>query len=90
MILCTTCLFAVSSPQQLLMVRFSEGGELMGGAMVQIGFNLGNAIGAWAGGLTINEADPFTYHYPAAVGAAFIALGVISYFILCHKYEKKN
>lgn len=90
MILCTTCLFAVSSPQQLLMVRFSEGGELMGGAMVQIGFNLGNAIGAWAGGLTINEANPFTYHYPAVVGASFVAMGVVSYFILCHKYERNS
>ncbi|MDO5442253.1 MAG: MFS transporter [Bacteroidia bacterium] len=90
MILCTACLFAVSLPQQLLMVRFSKGGELLGGAMVQIGFNLGNAIGAWAGGLAINEADPFTYHYPAAVGAVLCASGVAAYFIFCHKYEKRR
>lgn len=87
MVVCTACLFAVSLPQQLLTVRFSKGGELLGGAMVQIGFNLGNAIGAWAGGLVINEADPFTYHYPAAVGAVLCASGVVSYFIFCRKYE---
>lgn len=88
MVLCTACLFAVSSPQQLLMIKFSEGGELMGGAMVQIAFNLGNAIGAWAGGLPIDEAVPQTYHYPAATGACLAALGVVCYFIFCNKYEK--
>ncbi len=88
MVLCTACLFAISLPQQVLMVKFSEGGELMGGAMIQIGFNLGNAIGAWAGGMTINEMEPFTYHYPAAIGAVFIALGAALYFVLCRKYGK--
>lgn len=88
MIFTTACLFAVSAPQQLLLLRYSQGGELMGGAMVQIGFNLGNAIGAWAGGLVINEASPVTYHYPALVGAAFAAVGVAGYFIFCHRYER--
>lgn len=47
------CLFALSSPMQLLLLEYSPGGELMGGAMVQIAFNLGNAIGAFAGGAAI-------------------------------------
>lgn len=89
MIICVACLFAVSSPQQLLLLRFSRGGELMGGAMVQIAFNLGNAVGAWAGGLPIRETEPFTYHYPAAIGACFAALGVVSYCVFCHKYERR-
>ena len=88
MILSTACLFAVSLPQQVLMVKFSQGGELLGGAMVQIGFNLGNAIGAWVGGMAITEAEPFTYHYPAAIGAVFTAAAVILYFVLCRKYER--
>lgn len=90
MILCTACLFALSSPQQLLMVRFSKGGELLGGAMVQIAFNLGNAVGAWAGGLTITESDPVTYHNPSVLGSAFVVIGVIFYCILCSKYERKR
>lgn len=44
MCVCTTGLFAVSSPQQLLLLRHSEGGELLGAASVQVAFNLGNAI----------------------------------------------
>lgn len=91
MVICTACLFAVSSPQQLLLIRFSRGGgELMGGALIQIAFNLGNAVGAWAGGLPINETKPQTYHYPATIGAGFALIGVISYTIFCNKYEKKR
>ncbi len=81
------CLFAISSPQQLLLLRFSKGGELMGGAMVQLAFNLGNAVGAWLGGLPIVESNPATYHYPAAIGAILAALGVVCYFIFCKKFE---
>lgn len=80
-------LFAVSAPQQLLFVRHSEGGELMGGAMVQIAFNLGNAIGAWAGGLPIEESQPDSYHYPALVGACLAVFGVVCYFAFCRRYE---
>lgn len=52
MCICTAGLFAVSAPQQLLLLRNSRGGEMMGAACVQVAFNLGNAIGAYAGGLT--------------------------------------
>lgn len=90
MVLTMACLFAVSSPQQLLFVRHSKGGELMGGAMVQIAFNLGNAIGAWAGGLPIDESQPDSYHYPATIGASFVVVGLTSYIIFCRKYEPKR
>ena len=55
MCVCTGCLFAVSSPQQLLLLQYSPGGEMMGGAMVQLAFNLGNAVGAYFGGLSIEH-----------------------------------
>lgn len=87
MVIAAAALFAVSAPQQLLFVRHSQGGELMGGAMVQIAFNLGNAVGAWAGGLPIVETNPETYHYPAAIGACLAVFGVVCYFLFCRKYE---
>lgn len=83
------CLFAVSAPQQLLLLRYSEGGELLGGAMVQLAFNLGNALGAWLGGLPIDEARPETYHYPAALGAVLAALGIVCYVVFCRRYEPR-
>lgn len=87
MFLVCGCLFAISSPQQLLLLRFSEGGELMGGAMVQLAFNLGNAVGAWLGGLPIEESFPVTYRYSAAIGAVLAVLGVGCYLIFCRKFE---
>ena len=41
MTLCTAGLFAVSSPEQVLMIRVAPGGEMLGGACVQMAFNLG-------------------------------------------------
>lgn len=89
MMLTCGCLFAVSAPQQLLLLRYSEGGELLGGAMVQLAFNLGNALGAWLGGLPIDEARPATYHCPAAVGALLAAGGVACYVVFCRRYEPR-
>jgi DHA1 family arabinose polymer transporter-like MFS transporter len=83
-------LFAVSSPQQLLFVRHSKGGELMGGAMVQIAFNFGNAVGAWAGGLPIDETNPQSYHLPALIGACVVVFGVICYILFCRRYERNS
>lgn len=45
MCLCTAGLFAVSSPEQILIIRVAKGGEMLGAACVQVAFNLGNAIG---------------------------------------------
>ena len=64
MALCTAGLFAVSSPEQVLIIRVAPGGEMLGGACVQIAFNLGNALGAYVGGL----ATGYGYQYPALVG----------------------
>ena len=36
MCICTAGLFAVSAPQQLLLLRNSRGGEMMGAACVQV------------------------------------------------------
>ena len=86
----TACLFAVSSPQQLLILRFSRGGELMGGALVQIAFNFGNAVGAWLGGLPIDQSQPETYRYPALYGAIMASMGVLSYTVFCHRYGSRE
>ena len=86
MCLTTLCLFAVSAPQQILLLRYSKGGELLGGAMVQLAFNFGNATGAFCGGLPV--AAGRGYEWTALVGACFALLGIICYVTFCHKYER--
>lgn len=86
MCLCTASLFALSSPQQVLLLRFSRGGELLGAASAQVAFNLGNAIGAYAGGLSLEAG--MSYRYTALVGAPFALVGFVLLLIFYRKYEK--
>lgn len=76
MFVCAAALFAVSSPEQVLLLQNSRGSEMMGAACVQIAFNLGNAVGAYAGGLPIDAG--LGYRYPALVGTFVVLLGLIS------------
>lgn len=85
MCLCTAGLFAVSSPEQVLITRVAKGGEMLGAACVQVAFNLGNAIGAYVGGLAISGG----YRYPALAGVPFAMVGFILFLIFYKKYQAK-
>ena len=86
MCLTTACLFCVSSPQQLLILENSRGGEMLGAALVQVAFNLGNALGAYVGGLPIGHG--LGYGYTALPGAAFVLLGMTAAMIYIRKYPR--
>ena len=85
MCLCTAGLFAVSSPEQVLIIRVAKGGEMLGAACVQVAFNLGNAIGAYVGGLAISGG----YRYPALAGVPFAMVGFILFLTFYNKYQAK-
>lgn len=85
MALCTAGLFAVSSPEQVLMIRVAPGGEMLGGAAVQMAFNLGNAVGAYVGGLAVSGG----YRYPALAGVPFALIGFVLFYIFYKKYQAK-
>ena len=82
----TATLFAISSPQQTLIVKFAPGGELLGGACIQMAFNLGNAVGAQAGAVPLRLG--LDYHYPALVGACVTVLGCVSMYLFSRRYER--
>ena len=88
MCVCTACLFAVSSPQQGLLIRYSKGGEMLGAASAQVAFNLGNAIGAYAGGLPLQAG--LDYRYPALVGVPFAVVGCLLLVIFSRKFERHS
>ncbi len=73
MVLCTGCLFCVSSPQQLLILENSRGGEMLGAALVQVAFNLGNALGAYCGGLPDRPRAGVSLY--GSRGMGFVLLG---------------
>lgn len=86
MFLCTTCFFAIQAPEQLLLLNNSRGGEMMGAACIQIAFNLGNAVGAFLGGLPLEHG--MGYQYPALVGAGISFIGFLSLASYSYRYEK--
>ena len=83
MCICTGCLFAISAPQQVLLIKNAKGGELLGASCSQISFNLGNAIGAYVGGLPVEHG--FEYQYTAVPGAVFAFIG---FLILLYFYKR--
>ena len=77
MTLCTMCLFGVSSPQQFLLLKNAPGGELLGAISAQIAFNLGNAFGAYLGGIPLKHGFP-----PTACAAVGIPLTLTGFTLL--------
>lgn len=85
MCVCTTCLFAISAPQQVLLIKNAKGGEMLGASFSQISFNLGNALGAFVGGLPIEYG--LNYQYTTLPGAVFALIGFVMLFGFFKKYE---
>lgn len=83
MVICTACLFGVSAPQQFMILQHAEGGQMLGGATIQIAFNLGNAIGAFCGGLPIEAG--LAPHWAALTGIPFTFAGCILMTVLARR-----
>lgn len=83
MCICTGCLFAVSAPQQVLLIENAKGGEMLGASCSQISFNLGNAMGAFVGSIPI--AHGYGYEYTALPGVFFTLIG---FSILLYFYKR--
>ncbi len=85
--LATACLFGIGGPLQYLIVKFSAGGEMLGGAGIQIAFNVSNALAALVGGAAIHHG--WGYAGPALAGIPAAAIGAAALFILVHKYKDR-
>ncbi len=87
-LIATGCLFALSSPMQLLLLKYSPGGELMGGAAVQIAFNLGNAIGATVGGIALaRTGTPAT---ASIYGTILTALSILTMIFFIRRSQSQT
>lgn len=80
MFLATAALFAIGGPLQYLIVRYAPGGEMLGGACIQIAFNVSNAVASLLGGLAIQRG--FGTDSPALVGIPFAIVATALLFTL--------
>lgn len=78
-------LFGLGGPLQYLIVRYAKGGEMLGGAGIQIAFNVSNAVAAMLGGTVIRHG--FGLASPALAGIPCAIIGAAALYTL-HHYEK--
>lgn len=67
--------FSLGAPIQILMIRAANGSEMLASSITQAGFNIGNALGAFFGGLPI--AAGLGYASPQWVGAIMAFVGLL-------------
>ena len=75
------CVFFISGPEQVLILRNAKDGQLLAAALGQCAFNGGNALGAWLGGLPI-DADR-TAEWSALPGVGLASFGFASLLMVC-------
>jgi len=80
--------FALVAPIQMLMINTAKGSEMLGAAVSQASFNIGNALGAFFGGLPLVAG--YDYTSPAWVGAAMALGGALFAWIIITRTKAKQ
>lgn len=80
--------FALAAPIQMLMIQTAKGSEMLAASASQASFNIGNALGAFFGGLPLVYG--FDYTSPAYVGAAMALIGSFFAFWLIKRNASKT
>ena len=88
MFISCACLFGIGSPEQFLIVKHSKGGEMLGGCCIQAAFNMGNAVGAFLGGIPVSMG--LGYNYPALIGVPMALIGAFCLLAFHKQYERKT
>jgi DHA1 family arabinose polymer transporter-like MFS transporter len=79
--------FAVIAPMQMLMIGAAKGAEMLASSAMQASANMGNALGAFLGGLPI--AAGFGYTSPEYVGAMLAFVGFLLCLLLTWRFSAK-
>lgn len=86
---CVTCgmLFALSAPEQVSILRVAPGGLMLASSLVQVAFNLGNAFGAFAGGIPLRLGAQLSWI--PAIGALISFIGAIALLLYFTRFEAR-
>lgn len=77
------CALAMGAPLQMLLIYNSKGAEILGSALGQTSFNIGNALGAYLGGIPL--ALGYSYSTPQFVGSLMSLMGAGMAFVLFNR-----
>lgn len=83
----TGCIsFSIGAPIQILMIKTAVGSEMIASASIQAAFNVGNALGAFLGGLPLVAG--LNYATPNLVGVAMALSGALVTFIFLQRKRR--
>lgn len=80
--------FSLAAPIQMLMINTAKGSEMIAASVSQASFNIGNALGAFLGGLPL--AAGYDYTSPVVVGTAMALMGAVFAWILIRMTNKNQ
>lgn len=78
--------FAMIAPVQMLVIRTAKDAEMIASAALQGSFNIGNALGAFLGGLPLTWG--YNYASPNLVGVAMALIGITITLLLMQQNKK--
>ncbi|ALL07236.1 hypothetical protein AQ505_18130 [Pedobacter sp. PACM 27299] len=78
--------FAVAAPIQMLMINTAKGSEMIAASVSQASFNIGNALGAFLGGLPL--AAGYDYTSPVWVGTVMALIGAVFAWLLISRTKR--
>jgi len=78
--------FALSAPIQMLMINAAKGSEMLAAAVSQASFNIGNALGAFLGGLPLVMG--YGYTSTQLVGATMAFMGALLAWFIISRIKK--
>ena len=78
--------FALAAPIQMLMINSAKGSEMLAASVSQASFNIGNALGAFLGGLPL--AAGYDYTSPVWVGTVMALTGAVFAWLLIARNKR--
>jgi len=87
LVFATGCIsFSIGAPIQMLMIKTAVGAEMIASAAIQAAFNVGNALGAFLGGLPLVAG--FNYAAPNLVGVIMALSGASFTFVFLQRKRR--
>lgn len=84
------CVFFISGPEQVMMIRDAREGQLLAAALAQVSFNGGNALGAWLGGLPIEAGRAANWAALPGFLLALTGFALLALNFLIHRARERE
>ncbi|HAO09098.1 MAG TPA: MFS transporter [Chryseobacterium sp.] len=86
--ICGALSMSVAAPINIMMMKAAPKSEMMAAAFMQAGFNCANALGAFLGGIPLENG--YSFNYPSLVGVGMTCIGLMIAFRYKQLYSSQK